>query len=277
MSRSDVESTDPTVAAGRPDASVGSGPEPTAGEGADLPSDHPATVQDDTAGGAPDTEGRTPAQKRADRARHRASAAQAKADRSAARAQERAAAAEQTDGTALGPRPVRWISRSLPARHGLRLAVLALLVVFVVGSGVALGVSAHRWWTQRSTDDVAAQAQGAASSLVPRLLNYNFRTIDADTHRIDDAAVGPLADQNRAVTDGMLKPAVSDGQAVSTSTVTTTGLVSAAPNQAVVVVFFVQNTTSTQLPGPRVDNRAARLTIVQGGDGIWRASAFDPL
>lgn len=163
--------------------------------------------------------------------------------------------------------------RGLPAgRPRLLLAGVAVLVAL---ASVAVATM-FTFWTVDSvrTDQASQDAMAAVVSLTPKLLDYDYRTIDADIARAQSVTTGDYWSQNPLAQT--LKPAVTEQQASTRTVVRAAGVTDAQPDRVVVLVFLTQTTTGKGLPAPRVDSRVARVTA-QLVAGRWLLAGFEPL
>lgn len=155
-----------------------------------------------------------------------------------------------------------------------RTVLAAVAVVLVLGFATATGLLAS--WTMSTVDaeGSGAQAMAAALDLTPKLLNYDYRTIDADIARAKSVTTGDYWAQNGLA--DTLKPAVVAQEASTQTVVRAAGTADARPGHVVVLVFVNQTTTGKGLSAPRVDSRVARVTIDRV-DGKWLLAGFEPL
>lgn len=165
--------------------------------------------------------------------------------------------------------------RALPSSRRGRLVVTVVLAALVTVAALGVVLLSVQWRQDVRSDQAAREGVDAATRLTPELLSYDFRTFDADAARIEAAGTGPFQEQNRAVLRGLVRPAALEGQAVAKATVSAAALVSSAPDRAVVLVFFTQTTTLNSLPGPRIENRSARVSLLRADDGRWLVTGFD--
>jgi Mce-associated membrane protein len=165
------------------------------------------------------------------------------------------------------------VDRALPpGRPRILLAVLAgMLAIAAVGAVTVLvfsTVDAVR------KDQAGREATAAVLDLAPKLLNYNYRTIDEDMARAQSVTTGEYWAQNGL--GQTLKQAVIEQQASTNTVVRAGGVADAQPDRVVVLVFLNQTTTGKGLSAPRVDSRAARVTTARV-DGTWLLAGFEPL
>lgn len=124
-------------------------------------------------------------------------------------------------------------------------------------------------------EQASAQALAAAQDLIPKLLNFDHKTIDADIARSRSVTTGEFWSQN-AMLGQTLKPTVTQGQASTQTVVRGAGVVRSKPDQVVVLTVLNQTTSGNNLSAPQVNGRSARVTLV-AADGRWLIAGFEPL
>ncbi|WP_405581618.1 hypothetical protein [Streptomyces sp. NBC_01092] len=171
--------------------------------------------------------------------------------------------------------------RHTPHRRRLLTALLGALLV----SGlVAVAVLGWQYRDGRQTETARAEAVTAARKAAPIVLSYDYRHLDRDftrarTHLTGDfrdeygkttkTVVGPTAKKYRGVVKATIAAPASGGSPAAS-------VVSASPDEVVVLLFVNQVTESTQVSGSRIDLNRVRMTMTRAGDG-WKVSAVDAL
>jgi Mce-associated membrane protein len=199
--------------------------------------------------------------------------------RAAAKRAERAARQPnepETTPAASDPTPRRG------RRPGLLGAVLAVLVVLGVVAGAVLG------WSYREAERTAqarTAALAAAQKAAPAILSYDHRHLDRDFAAARAHLTGPFLDQYGKTTKTVVAPTAQQYRGVVKATVAkppsgdaapAASVVSASPDEVVVLLFMNQLTTSTQVATPRLDLNRVRMTLVPTPQG-WKVSAVDAL
>lgn len=157
-----------------------------------------------------------------------------------------------------------------------RLRVLLTAVTAVLALGSAAGVTVLTLSTVDTmrAEQAGQQATSAVLDLTPKLLNFDYRTIDADIARAQSVTTGEYWVQNGLA--DTLKPVVVAQEASTQTVVQAAGVADAQPDRVVVLVFLNQTTSGNNLPAPRVDSRVARVTAARA-DGTWLLAGFEPL
>lgn len=177
----------------------------------------------------------------------------------------------RTAGTA----PARWVDRLLPDRRSRSLAVRVLIAaaaVLVVAVGTLSVMAVH----ESRIDSARIYGLSAAVDLTPKLLTYDYRTLDADAAEAQASITGDFAGQYKDYFAQLLSPNAKAQQFVSKATVRAASEVSATADQVVALIYLDQATTSKALTAPRLDNSGVRVTVTEVG-GRWLISKLDRL
>lgn len=166
-----------------------------------------------------------------------------------------------------------YADRVLPAGRARVLLAVALVVLALTGAG-AVSVLGFSTVDEVRKEQAGRDALAAVLDLTPKLLNFDYRTIDADMARAQSVTTGEYWSQNSL--GQTLKPAVVEQQGSTNTVVRSGGVADAQPDRVVVLVFLNQTTTGKGLSAPRVDSRAARVTA-ERVDGAWLLAGFEPL
>lgn len=171
------------------------------------------------------------------------------------------------------------------ARAGrLRSRICAVLAALVAAALVAAGVLGWQYAEGRDTRTARAEALVAARSAAPVVLSYDHRRLDKDFAAARTWLTGSFRDEYGRTTKTVVAPAAKKYRGtVKASVVRPPGggspaasVVSASRDEAVVLLFVNQVTTSTQVTGSRVDLNRVRMTLSRTNDG-WKVSAVDAL
>ncbi|MFJ8668560.1 hypothetical protein [Streptomyces sp. NPDC093600] len=167
-------------------------------------------------------------------------------------------------------------------RRGRLVTVLAVLVVVGLTATTLLGL---RYREAVRTDQARTSAVAAARTAAPVILSYDYRHLDRDFAAARRHLTGPFLDEYEKTTTTVVAPTAKKYQGVVKASVAqppgdgaapAVSVVSASPDEAVVLLFMNQVTDSTQVSGPRVDLNRVRMTIARTAQG-WKVSAVDAL
>lgn len=167
------------------------------------------------------------------------------------------------------------------ARRAIVTAVLALALVAAVTVGAIFAV---QYRDAIRTDHARTAAMAAAKRAAPVIFSYDYRHLDQDFGKAEAYLTGAFRAQYAKTTQTVVKPTAlqyhgivqanvakpTDGSAAAVS------VVSAAPDQVVVLAFIDQSTTSTRVTGTQVDQNRVLLTLTHTSQG-WLISAVDAL
>ncbi|MBE9373315.1 hypothetical protein IQ251_02535 [Saccharopolyspora sp. HNM0983] len=176
-------------------------------------------------------------------------------------------------GARLPRRAIDRADRSLPSGRS-RSLLAAFTALLAAGAVVATSALTFSAVDAVRTERAKREAVPSVQELTPRLLNFDFRTIDADLDRAKSVTTGDYWGQNEL--GDTLKPAVLAEEASTRTVVRSAGVERARPDRVVVLVYLNQTTEGKSLSAPRVDSRVARVTAAKTGDR-WLLAAFEPL
>lgn len=168
-----------------------------------------------------------------------------------------------------------------PLRRAVVTAALALALLAVLAAGAVLTIQ-YRDATR--TDQARSAAIAAAERAAPVIFSYDYRHLDQDFATAEALLTGPFHDQYATTTQKVVKPAALQYQGVVKAVVAkpadggapAVSVISASPDQVVVLAFINQSTTSTRVTGTQVDQNRVMLTFTHTPQG-WLVSAVDAL
>jgi Mce-associated membrane protein len=167
-----------------------------------------------------------------------------------------------------------WTDRRLPSGRGRVLLAICAVGVALLSSAGAAFLAVRAVETIRA-EQAGPSALAAAQDLTPKLLNFDYKTIDADLARSHSVTTGEFWSQN-SMLGPVLKPTVVQEQASTQTVVRGAGVVSAAPDKVVTLLLLNQTTNGKNLSAPQVSSRSARVTVSRA-DGQWLIAGFEPL
>ncbi|MFI2432958.1 hypothetical protein [Streptomyces sp. NPDC018693] len=161
-------------------------------------------------------------------------------------------------------------------RKGRRRVRAVLLCALLAAVLVAVGFLGREYREGRRTEAARVQALAAARKAAPVVLSYDHRHLDRDFARARAWLTGDFREEYGRTTKAVVGPTATKYRGVVKATVATASVVSAAPDEAVVLLFVNQVTQSTQVVGSRLDLNRVRMTLTRTADG-WKVSAVDAL
>ena len=181
--------------------------------------------------------------------------------------------AAEPEATGQTPGEVRRVV-SGAGRHWV---ALLLAVLLVASAGAAGGVY---WWIYRPDQqtDAAAQQQAvsAARDGTVALLSYAPDTLDKDLANAKAHLTGEFLKYYSQFTDQIVAPAAQQKGVKTEATVARAAISEMHPDNAVVLVFVNQVTTSKDRPDPALATSSVVVKLTKT-DGRWLISEFNPV
>jgi len=160
-------------------------------------------------------------------------------------------------------------------RRRLGLPAVALLLM----TALMAAATSYLWLLVREKDQTesARRAGLEVTRDAARLLfSYDYRTLDKDFSTGRQLTTGQFRKDYDKTTTKVVTDVAKQYKAVVKATVVNAGVVRAAPDEVVTVVYVNQVTTSTRVTGEKLDLSRVRMTLVRI-DGSWRVSQVDAL
>jgi len=118
-------------------------------------------------------------------------------------------------------------------------------------------------------------ASSAASSIIEKLLGYDYRTFDRHTNEVSALLTGRFRNEFVQAATTVVKPLAVQNQAVVLARVSKASVMSTPDQADVKILLFVdQSTTSAKLERPQVDQNRVILTMSQV-EGRWLVSNLE--
>ena len=156
----------------------------------------------------------------------------------------------------------------------LAVLVAGLLVVSVLTAGSVY------WWLYRPdrlTDEAARQGVlAAATAGTEALLSYAPETVEENVAAAKSMLTGDFLTRYGEFADTVVTPAAKDRGIKTEANVARAAVAAMSPDEARVLVFVNQVTTSTERPTPALATSSVIVTLVRDG-GRWLISEFSPI
>ena len=165
----------------------------------------------------------------------------------------------------------RRINRSRVLAYGV-LPALALLLAMVAGFLKGQDCSTGDAWDAGLGRDEAIQE---ARDATVALLSYRPDTVERDLGTARERLTGRVKDDYTSLSRDVVIPGSKQKQISAVATVAAVGSVSAGPSH-LVILLFVNQTTTVGTEAPRQTNSSIRVTLDRR-DGRWMVSGFDPV
>ncbi|UGT61299.1 twin-arginine translocation pathway signal [Nocardia asteroides] len=152
--------------------------------------------------------------------------------------------------------------------------LLAILVIASIATAATL-YAANR--PDEGTGTAAQErAVAAATEGTVALLSYAPDTLDRDFAAAEQHLTGDFLDYYSQFTEQVVAPAAREKSVRTSATVVRAAVAELRQDQAVVLVFINQSTTSAEKPDPALAASSVRVTLDKVSD-TWRIAAFDPV
>ena len=172
--------------------------------------------------------------------------------------------------------PDHW-RRRVPGwcrQRWLALVTAALLLVSVVSAGSVY------WWLYRPdrlTDEAARQGVlAAARTGTEALLSYSPDTVEENVAAAKSLLTGDFLTRYGEFADTVVTPAARERGIKTEANVARAAVAAMHPDEARVLVFVNQVTTSKERPTPALATSSVIVTLVRDGRG-WLISEFTPI
>ena len=160
---------------------------------------------------------------------------------------------------------------------GRHWAAIVLAVLLVASAGAAGGVY---WWMyrpdQQTNAAVQQQAISAARDGTVALLSYSPDSLDKDLANAKAHLTGEFLKYYSQFTDQIVAPAAKQKGVKTEATVARAALSELHPDNATVLVFVNQVTTSKDRPDPALATSSVMVKLTKT-DGRWLISEFNPI
>ncbi|MBM0257176.1 hypothetical protein [Micromonospora sp. 4G55] len=162
--------------------------------------------------------------------------------------------------------------RATPAPTRRRRPLIVLLVVVLAAALAAAGVTGHRWYVDRATDQARQEAIAAAKQASVNFVSVSAASVDRDIQRITAGATGDFKDEfSRG--QSQVRAAVVENKVDSRGSVLRAGLVSGDRSRAVVLVAVDATVKNVKSPEGRPSHYRIQMDMVHDkGSGRWLVS-----
>ncbi|KAA0107532.1 twin-arginine translocation pathway signal [Mycolicibacterium sp. P1-5] len=186
-------------------------------------------------------------------------------------------AAENDEATTDAEAPASGARRGRFSWAGRHWAAIVLAVLLVASAGAA---GAVYWWMyrpdQQTNAAVQQQAISAARDGTVALLSYAPDSLDKDLANAKSHLTGEFLKYYSQFTDQIVAPAAKQKGVKTEATVARAALSELHPDNATVLVFVNQVTTSKDRPDPALATSSVMVKLTKT-DGHWLISEFNPI
>jgi Mce-associated membrane protein len=162
--------------------------------------------------------------------------------------------------------------RRQPTRITLTLSVFLAVA--------AVSAWAYLFFVTRPADHAIDQgrqqaAVDAAATAATALLSYKSDSVDASLDAANSLVTGTFGDYYRTFTRDVVSPAAKEKKIDTSATVVGKAISEFSDDNAVVLVFVNQSTTTADVTTPTATTTSIRIEVERQGDK-WLVSKFDP-
>ncbi|MBF6149553.1 hypothetical protein [Nocardia nova] len=189
---------------------------------------------------------------------------------------------QKQDSTARGPRLIgrlairRRFERLSSLSRTTTITTLVVLGLLLGGSIAATGLLGQNLSDHRAVAAAERQARDSAQTRVPKVLSYDFNTVDSEFPTATQNLTGKFRDDFGKLGTSVIIPAAHRDAIVTKATIVGTAVVSASRDEVTLLLFLNQETTSTKYQGPRLDGSRVRVTMTRDS-GTWLISDITPV
>lgn len=170
------------------------------------------------------------------------------------------------------PTAVRVVDVSLSKRLLVAtLAVVALALSAIAALG-AIKVSGQA--DALHSPSVRSAVLAAANREVTAVLTYDYRHLDADVATARAGLTPKFQQQYDDLVRKAVRPLATQSHAISTADIVGSGVVTASPGRATVLILVNQTATNSTKARPELDRPRLLVTMVRSG-GRWLVDGID--
>ncbi|MCW2784725.1 MAG: hypothetical protein JWP74_1242 [Marmoricola sp.] len=156
-----------------------------------------------------------------------------------------------------------------------RVLVIVLAVLVVVLGGAAVGLQIAKPGGD-GLDGARSAALTSATTRVPKMLSYSYKTIDADITTATGQVTGSFKTQFSSLMSTQVRAGALSGRITTTAKAVEAGVVSASSSRVTVLVFLNLTTTSGANATPQINGSRVEVAMTKVGNE-WLVSKVTPV
>ncbi|WP_156094720.1 hypothetical protein [Nocardia lijiangensis] len=172
--------------------------------------------------------------------------------------------------------PRGWLQWLSTLSRRATIATFAVLGILVGALGTATILLERSAADHRATAEAEQAAKDSAESRIPRVLSYDFNTMDTEFASATDNLTGTFRTDFDRLSSSVIVPAAHRDSIITRAKVVGTSVVTADPGEVTLLLFLNQETTSTKYQGPRLDGSRVRVVMTKVADE-WLISDITPV
>lgn len=166
------------------------------------------------------------------------------------------------------------VFRDRSSRSFRLVAVLLGLVAVVAVVGAVVAVRADGEAESRTA--AGQEGRAFAVEIVPKLLSYEFSTVEGHFAELQDNLGGEFRQQFEEVGRSVIVPSAQERQVVTSAEVVESSVVRADVNEAELLLFVNQSSTSSESPDTKLDGSRVRVRV-ERSDDRWLITELTPV
>nr|WP_305095122.1 h domain protein [Prescottella sp. R16] len=128
----------------------------------------------------------------------------------------------------------------------------------------------------RATEQARVDSVAAASAQAEAMLSYNYNEVDQQLAAASDGLTGDFRSEYETLVEQTIAPGAKEKKITVQATVQAGSVVSATPDDAVVLLFVNQVTTSEEMPDAATTGSRVRMEMHKDGDR-WLTGRLSPV
>lgn len=158
----------------------------------------------------------------------------------------------------------------------VRRSILAALVVLVIVSVTSAVFAVRAEGEAEGRASAAQEGRAFAVDVVPSLLSYDFDTAQAHFADVASHLGGEFRGQFEEVGRTVIVPSAVERKVATTAEVVESSVVSADVDNAELLLFVNQSTTTAESPETKLDGSRVRVHV-ERSDGKWLITELTPV
>ena len=152
----------------------------------------------------------------------------------------------------------------------------AVAAVVIVALTVAVVILGKGYLDDKASEQARTDAVAAASTQAAAMLSYNYNEVDQQLAAAADGLTGDFREEYTKLVEGTIAPGAKERKLTVQATVQAESIVSATPDDAVVLLFVNQVTTTADVPDAATTGSRVRMEMHKDGDR-WLTGRLTPV
>lgn len=158
----------------------------------------------------------------------------------------------------------------------LRRILFACAAALFLAAAVAGTLTWYDYRSDRQAEQARADATAAARRTLEAMFSYDYKSIDTELPKVVDNLEGSFRDDYSKIITGSIIPGAKQKELTVQATAEAAGVVSAAADHAVVLVYLNQVTTGKDIPKGTITASRVRV-VLDKNNGRWLAAQVTPI